>query len=134
MVGTSQEGYLPFGGGDQKVQEFQALKDDVKSTLLYLRSGSAVTPQEYTRLSRLLPQLLRRKEVDKAQLQRFKSEFQTILTELQAGKRGPAATEPGTGEDPEILEFGSEEEAAAAGLAPGTQVSINGKMYVWEDE
>lgn len=96
MVGTSSENYWPYAAGNEKGQEFQTLKDDIKSTLLYLRSGSAVTPQEYQRLSRLLPQLLRTKGVDKSQLKRFKDEFSLIISELEAGKRGstPSNTAP----------------------------------------
>ena len=129
MVGTPSEGYLPFGGGDSKVQEFQTLRDDIKSTLLYLRSGSAVTPQEYKRLAKLLPQLFRRSEVDKSQIKRIKDEFSIIVRELEAGKRGSPQPTAG-GEN----SFDSEEEALAAGLPPGTEVIINGRRAVIDDE
>lgn len=136
MVGTKDENYWPMGGGTEGGQKFQTLRDDIKSTLLYLRSGAAVTPQEYSRLSKLLPQLLRKGSVDKEQLQRFKSEFSIILSELQAGKRGPAANEPGTADEggDDAIAFDTIEEAAAAGLANGTRITVGGRPAVWEDD
>lgn len=138
MVGTKDENYWPFGGGSEGAQQFQTLRDDIKSTLLYLRSGAAVTPQEYARLARLLPQLFRMKNVDKAQLRRFKGEFQTILDELKVGKRQPKAGFEGhipAEEDSGGVEvFASEEEALASGLPAGTTVEINGRRFVLEDD
>lgn len=87
MVGTPSENYLPWGGGTKQGQEFQTLRDDIKNTLLYLRSGAAVTPQEYKRLETLLPKLTRFKEVDKAQLDRFISEFQAIGDRIKQGRK-----------------------------------------------
>ena len=87
MVGTGSEtlSYAPFGLGNTGGQLFKSLTDDVKNTLLYLRSGAQINEQEYKRLSSQLPKLFRKGEVDKDQLTRFEDEFNGVLNRIKFG-------------------------------------------------
>lgn len=87
MVGTAAEGYLPFGGGMKNQQSFQTLKDDIAQQLLYYRTGKAINENEFKRFMKLLPQLFRRKEVDKEQLDRFIQDFQPVADRIKQGAR-----------------------------------------------
>lgn len=87
MVGTNAENtsYLPYALGSKSGQMFQSLKKDISNTLLYLRSGAQINEQEFKRLNSQLPQIFRRSEVDKDQLDRFTEEFSGTLERMKFG-------------------------------------------------
>lgn len=87
MVGTKAEmaSYAPFALGSKSGQMFQSLKKDISNTLLYLRSGAQINEQEFKRLNSQLPQIFRRSEVDKDQLDRFTEEFTGTLERMKLG-------------------------------------------------
>lgn len=140
MIGTPDEQYLPWGLGAEGAQEFQALKDDVKSTLLYLRSGAAVTPQEAKRLEQLLPKFLRRKRVDTRQLDRFIEEFSAIAERIKQGRRydeisGSFYDVEGSGKSMEV--DGDEVEEGTTATNPDTNERIvyqNGEWVPLDEE
>jgi hypothetical protein len=80
-------GYLPFGGFDTKGQMYKSLRNDIQSTLVYLKSGAAINESEFKRLQALLPGLFKKSEVDKDQLDRFMKEYGTIAERIKSGAR-----------------------------------------------
>lgn len=88
-------------GVSEKGQQYRTLRESINNRLLYLRSGAQINDKEYQRLSGMLPELFRTDKVDLEQLQRFKSEFSSILNRIQSGRRGLGTTntQPSTGDN-----------------------------------
>lgn len=80
-------GYLPFGGFDEKGQLYKSLRNDIQSTLVYLKSGAAINEPEFKRLKALLPGLFTKASVDKDQLNRFIKEYSTIGERIKSGAK-----------------------------------------------
>lgn len=82
----------PFRKGTQK---FQKAKDYMLATLLQLKSGAAVTPQEYERWSKLItPSLAVSKEADAENLNRFIQEFSTKFNLVAGGRSALGQKQP----------------------------------------
>lgn len=67
------------GAGFKGAQTFNAILSDMNSSLLKLRSGAAVTPQEYERIKALLPSVDISESANKTRIEQFKKN----LTEAQ---------------------------------------------------
>lgn len=66
-------------------QNFSDLVENLNNRLLYLRSGAQINDKEFQRLTRLMPSIYRKNELDVKQLNRFESEFQNIKSRIEKG-------------------------------------------------
>ena len=82
---------------DSDAESYKTALDDVRNTLLYLKSGAAISPQEYNRLSKNLPSFWRGDRADREQLERFKTEYRGIINRIRGGSNADTAPDGGGG-------------------------------------
>lgn len=109
-LGIGTELFRNISGGPFR-KKAQSMNNDLlylENTLLQLKSGAAVSQQEYDRWSKLIrPKLSSAKSVDIANLERFKREFSSKLNAImngQAGMDGEQTYQSEGSDDFEILE------------------------------
>lgn len=124
---------VPFAGiRNQGIQDFKSSLTRLKADIPFLRGGKQLTDTEAKRVDILLNPFGKTKETREKDIERFQKEFSMGenlmkygMAPSMGGSQGQSAQTPGSS-------FASEQEAAAANLAPGTKITINGRPAVWE--
>jgi hypothetical protein len=78
------------GTQNKGTQDYGLIRRDFSDRLLRLRSGAQINEQEYKRLMNMLPQWWRNTDSDVEQLNKFKTEYQNLMSRLsgQGGQLG----------------------------------------------